>query len=125
MKMGDFAARAGVGHGTVYFYEKMEMLFPTERNGRGNRHYDEAALDNLNMILFLKENGYNLDSIKDFLESYNFDYTQQKNIKKLNILEKHAFFVREKIKKLKEFQRKLDKKIELCSVTINSKESSL
>lgn len=66
---------AGVSTRTLRYYDEIEILKPARINSSGYRIYGEKEIDRLQQILFYRELGVNLDSIKEIITSPNFDET--------------------------------------------------
>jgi DNA-binding transcriptional MerR regulator len=75
MRIGELAARAEVSHRTVHYYERLGLLRPSERHGKGYRYYDAESLARLRKIRQLQELGLNLDEIGEVLDLYFSDPT--------------------------------------------------
>src|SRR5579859_5078946 len=69
MKIGQLAARAGLGPSAIRYYEKIGLLAPAERAG-GQRRYSSDALDRLLLIRFAGEMDFTLAEIKLFLNGF-------------------------------------------------------
>lgn len=67
MKIGALAKRAGTTTRTVRFYEEVGLIKPSHRTSGGFRCYSELQLRELQMILSLKELGFDLEQIKHIL----------------------------------------------------------
>lgn len=73
MRIGELAARAEVSHRTVHYYERIGLLQPSERHGKGYRYYDAEALARLRKIRQLQELGLNLEEIGEVIDLYFAD----------------------------------------------------
>ncbi len=69
LTVGQLSKRANVTIDTLRYYDRLEILTPTERKASGYRLYDESAVERLAKIKFYKQLGYTLDEIKDHLDS--------------------------------------------------------
>lgn len=96
---------AGVSTRTLRYYDEIGILKPARINSSGYRIYGEEEIDILQQILFYKELGINLDTIKSILENPLFN--------KLNSLKDHH-------NKLLEKRKQLDLLIENVEQTITS-----
>lgn len=96
---------AGVSTRTLRYYDEIGILKPARINSSGYRIYGEEEIDILQQILFYKELGINLDTIKSILENPLFN--------KLNSLKDHH-------NKLLEKRKQLDLLIENVEQTIAS-----
>jgi DNA-binding transcriptional MerR regulator len=64
---------AGVSTRTLRYYDEMGILKPARINSSGYRIYGEAEVDRLQQILFYRELGVSLESIKDIITAPSFD----------------------------------------------------
>ncbi|MBO7747411.1 MerR family transcriptional regulator [Paenibacillus sp. MWE-103] len=64
---------AGVSTRTLRFYDEIGILKPARTNSSGYRIYGQAEVDKLQQILFYRELGVNLDSIKAIVNDPSFD----------------------------------------------------
>lgn len=64
---------AGVSRRTLRYYNEIGILKPARINSSGYRIYGEKEIDTLQQILFYRELDFNLDSIKEIIQSLNFD----------------------------------------------------
>ena len=66
MRIGDLAARTGVSVRSLRYYEKQELL-ASERSPSGQRHFQESAVDRVQLIQQLYAAGLPSRSILDLL----------------------------------------------------------
>lgn len=64
---------AGVSTRTLRYYDEIGILKPARINSSGYRVYGKAEVDRLQQILFYRELGVDLKSIKSILSSPSFD----------------------------------------------------
>jgi DNA-binding transcriptional MerR regulator len=64
---------AGVSNRTLRYYDEIGILKPARINSSGYRIYGQGEVDRLQQILFYRELGVNLDSIKDIVTAPSFD----------------------------------------------------
>jgi DNA-binding transcriptional MerR regulator len=64
---------AGVSTRTLRYYDEIGILKPARINSSGYRIYGQAEVDRLQQILFYRELGVGLDSIKDLVTAPSFD----------------------------------------------------
>lgn len=64
---------AGISTRTLRFYDEIDILKPARMNSSGYRIYGQAEVDRLQQILFYRELGFNLDTIKEIVTSKAFD----------------------------------------------------
>jgi DNA-binding transcriptional MerR regulator len=67
------AAIAGVSTRTLRYYDEIGILKPARISSSGYRIYGQAEVDRLQQILFYRELGVNLESIKDIVTAPAFD----------------------------------------------------
>lgn len=63
----------GVSVRTLQYYDKIDLLSPSELTDAGYRLYDDTALERLQQILLFRELEFSLKEIKAILDSPNFD----------------------------------------------------
>jgi MerR family redox-sensitive transcriptional activator SoxR len=66
MTIGEVAARSGVAHSALRFYEERGLI-ASERAGSGHRRYPRAVLRRIAFIVFAQRVGLSLDEIGDEL----------------------------------------------------------
>jgi DNA-binding transcriptional MerR regulator len=64
---------AGVSTRTLRYYDEIGILKPARISSSGYRIYGEAEVNRLQQILFYRELGVSLDSIKDIVTAPSFD----------------------------------------------------
>ncbi len=64
---------AGVSTRTLRYYDEIGILKPARINSSGYRIYGQAEVDRLQQILFYRELGVGLDSIREIMTSPSFD----------------------------------------------------
>ncbi|GAA0122892.1 MAG: MerR family transcriptional regulator [Clostridium argentinense] len=64
---------AGVSTRTLRYYDEIELLKPARISSSGYRIYGKEEVDKLQQILFYRELGVSLDSIKNIITSPSFD----------------------------------------------------
>lgn len=70
------AQMAGVSTRTLRYYDEIGILKPARINSSGYRIYGEAEVDRLQQILFYRELGVSLESIRDIVTSPSFNGAQ-------------------------------------------------
>ena len=75
MHIGSLAQQAGTTTRTVRYYEEMGLIKPECRTPGGFRCYCQDQLSRLQMILSLKEMGFDLERIKVILDKRNHNGT--------------------------------------------------
>lgn len=69
-KLGELA---GISTRTLRYYDEIGILKPARINSSGYRIYGQAEVDRLQQILFYRELGVSLDSIKNIITAPSFD----------------------------------------------------
>lgn len=64
---------AGISTRTLRYYDEIELLKPARINSSGYRIYGQAEVDRLQQILFYRELGISLESIKDIVTAPAFN----------------------------------------------------
>lgn len=72
--VGQVSKISGVSTRTLRYYDSIDLLKPLKEEKNGYRYYDEAALEKLREILFLKELGFELSEIKEIISNENFKF---------------------------------------------------
>ncbi len=81
---------AGISTRTLRYYDQIGILKPARINSSGYRIYGQAEVDRLQQILFYRELGVNLESIKDIVTAPDFDGTQALREHRAKLLEKRS-----------------------------------
>jgi len=79
---------AGVSTRTLRYYDEIGILKPARINSSGYRIYGQEEVDRLQQILFYRELGVSLESIKDIITSPDFDGIKALKEHKAKLLEK-------------------------------------
>ncbi|WP_394239046.1 MerR family transcriptional regulator [Niallia oryzisoli] len=104
------ARLAGISTRTLRYYDEIGILKPARINSSGYRIYGQTQVDTLQQILFFRELGLELNSIKEIITDPTFDGTNA---------------LREHLQKLLEKRNQLDLLIENVNKTIASKEGRI
>ncbi len=113
MRIGEFAAQAGVTPRTVRYYESLGLLGPSEREGGGFRYYTEVELARLQKINTLKGLGLSLEEIASVAPLYFEDLTMLQGKQKIvEILKQHLEETDSKIDELQQFRTELKANID-------------
>lgn len=67
MRIADLARRTGVSRDALRYYERRGLLGTVGRAGNNYRHYGEATVREVDMLLQLKALGFSLAEIADLL----------------------------------------------------------
>ncbi|MGI6094129.1 MAG: MerR family transcriptional regulator [Lachnospiraceae bacterium] len=73
MTVKEVSQKTGVSIRTLYYYDSIALLCPTQVTESGYRLYDDKALERLQVILLFRELQFSLKEIKCILESPEFD----------------------------------------------------
>ncbi|MGO4542789.1 MerR family transcriptional regulator [Paenibacillus sp. 2TAB19] len=101
---------AGISTRTLRYYDEIDLLKPARINSSGYRIYGKQEVDLLQQILFYRELGVSLESIKDLLTSEDFDA-------------EHA--LKEHRRQLLEKREHLDRLIETVDLTLAQREGKI
>lgn len=69
LKIGQVAARVGVGIDTIRYYEKLGLLPPAPRRRSGYRIFDESTVERVTLIKQLQDMGLHLQEIDAMLRA--------------------------------------------------------
>lgn len=81
---------AGVSTRTLRYYDEIGILKPARINSSGYRIYGKAEVDRLQQILFYRELGVSLESIKNIVTAPSFDGAKALREHHEKLLEKRA-----------------------------------
>jgi DNA-binding transcriptional MerR regulator len=79
---------AGVSSRTLRYYGEIKILLPARINSSGYRIYGQDEVDKLQQILFYRELGVSLESIKEIVNTPNFDCSAALRDHRKKLLEK-------------------------------------
>ncbi|HYE83386.1 MAG TPA: MerR family transcriptional regulator [Clostridia bacterium] len=82
------AKLAGVSTRTLRYYDEIGILKPARINSSGYRIYGEKEVDRLQQILFYRELGVSLDSIREIVTAPSFDGVKALREHREKLLEK-------------------------------------
>lgn len=105
------AGLAGISARTIRYYDEIGILKPARMNSSGYRIYGAQEVDRLQQILFYRELGVELDSIKNIVTDPSFDEAEA--------LKKHRKRLLEKRQQLELLIRNVEKTIALKEGRIN------
>jgi DNA-binding transcriptional MerR regulator len=101
---------AGISTRTLRYYDEIGILKPARINSSGYRIYGQKEVDLLQQIMFYREMGVNLDTIKEIVTSRDFD--------EMKALQSHLV-------KLLAQRQELDQLIENVTKTLEYKKGSM
>ena len=85
------AQLAGVSTRTLRYYDEVGILKPARINSSGYRIYGQHEVDLLQQILFFRELGVSLETIKNIVASPSFDREKALREHRLKLLEKRTY----------------------------------
>ncbi|MDQ0417167.1 DNA-binding transcriptional MerR regulator [Croceifilum oryzae] len=88
MKVKEVADLVGVSVRTLHHYDEIGLLVPDETTESGYRLYSNENLELLQQILFFKELGFSLQTIKEIVHSPTFDRQEALQMHHQTLLEK-------------------------------------
>jgi DNA-binding transcriptional MerR regulator len=97
------SALAGVTPRTLRHYDQIDLLKPESIGENGYRYYGEQSMLRLQQILFYRELGFNLDSIRDVLSRPEFQV--------LDALVEHRESLQGRVRRLERLIQTVDKTI--------------
>jgi DNA-binding transcriptional MerR regulator len=100
LSIGDVAEQSGVSVKTLRHYDEIGLLTPSGRGDNGYRLYDDADIARLQQITSLKQLGFSLEQIGDFL--------RRPDVSPLGILEMHLTQMRSQLKHTQDALDRLD-----------------
>jgi DNA-binding transcriptional MerR regulator len=68
LTIGELAKRTGVAPSAIRYYEELGLM-PTAPKVSGKRRYDQAAVESVGVILFLRDVGFSLAEMKKVIAS--------------------------------------------------------
>ena len=103
-KIGEISKLYNIGVDSLRYYEEIGLISP-DRTDSGYRLYSTHDIWRLNVIRELRELGFTMERIKDYLSSHTTDTT-------LALLEEEKQAVENKLKELYELRKNVQKRIE-------------
>ncbi len=116
-KIKEVADIVGVSVRTLHHYDEIGLLKPEFTSDTGYRFYIDKNLERLQQILFFKEIGFNLQEIKNILDSPGFD--------RKKALESHKELLLKKRERLEEIIRTVEKTINFIKEGKNMKKKDM
>ncbi len=98
------AELSGVSRRTLRYYDQIGLLKPARTGANGYRYYDDASILRLQQILFYRELGFKLKTIKALLDRPDFDH--------LRALEQHRSELQQRVGRLQHLIATVDKTIQ-------------
>ena len=95
-----------VSRQTLLYYDKIGLLKPEYKDDRNDyRYYSYKQVLELSFIIFLKQGGFSLNDIKEYVNCRNMDES-------MDFLSKKEVELSDKIKKLKKIRKQIKNKIQ-------------
>ncbi|MBO6145787.1 MAG: MerR family transcriptional regulator [Bacilli bacterium] len=95
-KIGDFSDKCGVSVKTLRYYDEIDLFKPIEIDlFTGYRYYSDEQLEDLNIILKLKEASFSLEEIKEYWNNFDNDIMLKKKQELLNQINIYEDKIRE------------------------------
>ena len=98
--IGKLAKTSHVSIRTLRYYDEIGLLLPSHRNDAGHRFYSDNDISKLHYILTLKDLGFPLETIMQFLSNREFDLQGVFSMRKKMILAEKE--------RLKEMEKAID-----------------
>ncbi|GMT49255.1 MAG: heavy metal-responsive transcriptional regulator [bacterium] len=112
MLIGELSAKTGLSKDTIRFYEKEKLVKSETRRENRYREFSEKAVHTIHFIQNLKELGFTLQEIKDYIHLFHNEVTTCQMIQYR--FEKHLINIDSKIDLLQKIKEKVNKAIDLC-----------
>ncbi len=127
-QIGEVAGRLGVSPRTIKYYEELGLIEPEERSPGGFRLYRERDVERLERILRLKDMGFSLAAIREFLtvrdtaqeatrEAVLRETTEHLQAREREVAERVAK-IRKDLKGAQSLREELQKDIAICEARI-------
>lgn len=110
--IGKLAKTSHVSIRTLRYYDEIGLLLPTHRNDAGHRFYSDNDISKLHYILTLKDLGFSLETILQFLSDREFDLQSVLSMRKKMILAE------------KESLREMEKSIDTLLTIVETEENT-
>jgi DNA-binding transcriptional MerR regulator len=114
MLIGELSKRTGFSHDTIRFYEKKGLIQVNKRERRGNNYkeYTESVYEKLVLIKTVKELGFTLSEIDEFIKAWGDEDASCDNL--THHLTDKISRVDQQIHLLQLIKQKLTKSLEKC-----------
>jgi len=124
IRIGELAERTSTTPQTLRYYEKLGLLGPAQREGRGYRYYSQHTIARLERIALLKSLGLSLEEIADVIDLYFEDASGIKGKRKVvEILREHLRTTTGRIDELEQFRSELLSNIHRLEAIIQEMET--
>ena len=71
---GEFASLFSVSKHTLFFYDKIGLFSPEERNNNGYRCYTASQINTFDTILTLRNIGIPIEQIRSYIDADSLDH---------------------------------------------------
>jgi MerR family copper efflux transcriptional regulator len=114
MLIGELSKRTGFSHDTIRFYEKKGLIDVNKKERRDNNYkeYPEAVFERLVLIKTVKELGFTLNEIDEFINAWSEESASCSNL--TSHLNDKINRVDEQIALLQAIKSKLNRSLEKC-----------
>ena len=114
MLIGELSKRTGFSHDTIRFYEKKGLINVNKKERRGNNYkeYPEQVFERLNLIKTVKELGFTLNEIDEFIQAWGEESASCENL--TSHLTDKIKRVDEQIQLLQKIKSKLSGSLKKC-----------
>lgn len=103
-KIGEISQLYNIGVDSLRYYEKLGLIVP-KRAESGYRLYSVNDIWRLNVIRDLRDLGFGMEQIKEYLDKHTVDST-------LNLLEEEQRAIEKKMQALKQLQENVEQRLE-------------
>ena len=95
-KIGDFSKKCGVSVKTLRYYDEINLFKPIDIDlFTGYRYYSDDQLDDIKVILMLKDTSFSLEEIKEYWGNFNNKIMMNKKEELLKEIDKMQDKIRE------------------------------
>ena len=95
-KIGDFSKKCGVSVKTLRYYDEINLFKPVDIDlYTGYRYYSDSQLDDIDIILKLKDASFSLEEIKEYWNNFNDDIMINKKSELFKEIDKMKDKIRE------------------------------
>jgi DNA-binding transcriptional MerR regulator len=110
--ISEAAEKCGLSHYTLRWYERIGLVGPVARDGRGRRSFSDADLDWLTLITRLRETGMPVSEMQRYRELVRSGVGEAE---RLELLKRHREEVRRALAAQRECLKLLNSKIDTYS----------